>query len=93
MEYSLSEQPGTSPLLEHDVLKYPIVIKPGETRTFSINFLPIRSGSRYARLFLRSNGENFTGTDAGRFNEGNNAPVEVEGILTIIEISVLFLRC
>ena len=83
IDYFLSEGPGVNPYKANEPLDYPIVLEPGETRTFYITYLPTRKGDRYGRLFLRTNGENFTGTEVGSFDHGSEGPVEIEGLLTV----------
>lgn len=46
-----------------DPLQFPITIAPGAVQTIFVTFLPTREGSRRARSFFATNGENFVGLD------------------------------
>ncbi|MGE3802898.1 MAG: choice-of-anchor D domain-containing protein, partial [Candidatus Kapaibacterium sp.] len=83
LDYFLTENPGVAPYTANSFLQYPLVVKPGETKTFYVNYMPTRKGIRYGRLFLRTNGENFTGTEIGSFDREGEGIEEVEGLLTV----------
>lgn len=81
-EYAVTEVPGTaSPKLNRPV-SLPLVIAPGETRTLYLNYLPARPGNRYGRLFLRTNGENFSGPALGSFDPGA-VPSAADGLFVV----------
>ncbi len=76
VDYTLTQTPGgtASPQL-------PIVVGGGETRTFYLNYTPTYPGSRFARIFVRTNAENFSGADIGSFDPGAT-PSSVEGLFS-----------
>lgn len=70
-DYFLSAAPGSSV-----PVNYPIVLPQGQSTTLYLSYIGTRPGKRYARAFIRTNGQNFLGTDT------NAAPsASVEGLL------------
>ena len=59
----------------------PIIIAPGETQTYYLTYTPTFPGSRFARIFVRTNAENFSGADVGSFDPGAS-PTDVEGLFS-----------
>ncbi len=82
IEYILTEQPGQAPYLKNPRPSLPVVIAPGETKTLYLNYLPISPGFRFARMFIRTNSENFTGAEIGSYDPGST-PVQIEGLFNI----------
>lgn len=70
VEYAVTEVPGTASPSANRPVSLPLVIRPGETRTLWVTYLPARPGSRFGRMFIATNGENFTGTALGSFDPG-----------------------
>lgn len=81
-DYIVTDAPATFPMNTNEEATLPIVIAPGGTRTVYLNFMPNRPDPRYARLFIRTNGENFVGFEIGSFDPGGTAQV-VEGLFTL----------
>lgn len=66
-DYFISEYPGTAPLTSQEVA-FPITVPFISIRSFGnkvlyANFIPQRPGKRFARIYVYTNGENFTGVD------------------------------
>lgn len=75
-EYSITETPGTQPSSSAVPPVYPIVIAPGDTWSFHLNFTPERRGRRFARAFIHTN-------VVGVFGEDPYSSADVEGLLSI----------
>lgn len=63
-DYFITDFPGTAPVASNALTEFPMVLKPGESRTFYINFAPQRPGKRLARLFIPTNALNFASANA-----------------------------
>lgn len=75
-EYAITDAPATPPSAKFVPTTFPVVIAPGETWNFHLNFSPNRRASRFARLFLRSN-------MVGVFGEDPNNGKQQEGLFSI----------
>lgn len=75
-EYAVTDAPALPPSADFVSTTFPVVVEPGETWNFYLNYSPDRRGSRYARLFLRSN-------MVGVFGEDPNSGESEEGLLTL----------
>ncbi len=62
-EYIITAQPPVAPTSANPPLIFPYVIPEKESRTLYIAFVADRPGKRFARIFINTNGENFTNTD------------------------------
>lgn len=61
MDYFLTDFPGLAPANANEPFTFPIVLQPGESRTFYLNFVAQRPGKRLARIFIATNALNFVG--------------------------------
>lgn len=82
IDYVFTEQPGVVPFLKNQQPSLPVTIAPGESKTFYLSYLPIYPSSRYARIFVRTNAENFVGAEIGSFDQ-NGTLVEVDGLFSL----------
>jgi hypothetical protein len=57
LDYALVDDATGAPV------QFPLVIQANETRRLAVTFLGQRPTKRFARFYLRTNGQNFTGTD------------------------------
>jgi len=62
-DYFLTDFPGTAPASANAPLEFPIILQPGQSRTFYLNFVAQRPGKRLARAFIATNALNFVGHD------------------------------
>jgi hypothetical protein len=62
-DYFISTQPGTAPFTPAQLPQLPIVIPTGQNRTIYITYIGNYPGKRFARAFIRTNAQNFTGGD------------------------------
>jgi len=74
-DYFISDYPGVAPANANGENVFPINVPEKGERTLYINFVPQKPGKRFARIFVRSNGANFSGRDT----DG----VVKEGLLTV----------
>ncbi len=72
-DYFISEFPAAAS--SNPSTEYPIIVPERGSRTIYINYVPQMPGKRFARIFVRTNGENFEGTNP-------NGTV-VNGLLTV----------
>jgi hypothetical protein len=73
-DYFITTSPGVAPSSSNQKPQFPIVVPQGQSRTLYITFVSQEPGKRFARAFVRTNGQNFLGT--------NPAGASVEGLLT-----------
>jgi hypothetical protein len=65
-DYFISTSPGVAPNTGSQSLSLPDVIPAGTTRTYYITYIGQEPGKRFARAYIRTNSENFTGfTETG----------------------------
>jgi hypothetical protein len=70
-DYFISATPGVAPTTGAQGLTLPDVIPAGTTRTYYITYVGQEPGKRFARAFIRSNGETFLGnTEDGQLQLG-----------------------
>lgn len=62
-EYVITEQVPVAPTTANPKVNFPVVIPEKGSRTLYISFVAGRPGKRFARVFINTNGENFTNTD------------------------------
>ncbi|MBL7989495.1 MAG: choice-of-anchor D domain-containing protein [Chlorobi bacterium] len=74
-DYSFSVDPGTAPFTASNATQFPIQIPYLTTGRTYVNFVPQLPGKRFARMFVYTNGANFTGLDP----DGNS----VDGLLVV----------
>lgn len=74
-DYSFSVDPGTAPATPENATQFPIEIPYLTTGRTYVNFVPQLPGKRFARMFVYTNGANFTGVDP----DGNT----VDGLLVV----------
>lgn len=74
-DYSFSVDPGTAPFTAANATQFPIQIPYLTTGRTYVNFVPQLPGKRFARMFVYTNGANFTGLDP----DGNS----VDGLLVV----------
>lgn len=82
-DYFITEAPGVAPTTANARLQFPIVIRPGETRTFYLTYVAQMPGKRYGRVFLRTNCVNFFGDDADNFLLTQDPGDPTEGLMTL----------
>ncbi len=80
-DYVLSTAPGVAPARDNPEVRFPMTLKPGETKTLYLTYVAQRPGKRYARAFLSTNAVNFFSPDVENFT-GGSAP-DVEGLMTM----------
>jgi hypothetical protein len=64
-DYFISAQPGIAPVSANPALQLPITIPEGESRTLYITYVGQEPGKRFARAYIRTNGENAADLDEG----------------------------
>ena len=70
-DYFVTDGPGMAPAAENAPFQFPIVLMPGESRTFYLNFVAQLPGKRLARAFIGTNALNFTGNNpSGAVTDG-----------------------
>jgi hypothetical protein len=74
-DYVLTAEPLTGPLSPEKVLSYPITVAEGTSRTIYLTFIAAQPGRRYAKGFILTNGQNFSGSDT--------SGAAVEGIINL----------
>jgi hypothetical protein len=72
-DYFITAQPGVAPSSANQMPQLPIVIPERGSVTYYITYVGQYPGKRFARAFIRTNGQNFLGTDLNG--------VAVEGLL------------
>ncbi len=74
-DYFVSDAPGVAPAPNNTSMAFPIVLNPGESRVFYLNFVPQRPGKRLSRAFIATNAVNFVGK--------STANITTNGLLTV----------
>lgn len=82
-DYFLSENPSVAPVHANTLVQFPLIIQPGERRTYYLSFVSQRPGKRYARAFLNTNAINFTGKDSDGYLPNAGSVTEQEGIMSL----------
>lgn len=80
-DYFITAQPGVAPSSANPPMTLPLVVPQGQTITLYFNYVGDRPGKRYARAFIRTNGQNFDGTDTNMVG-GSILPTITSGLLT-----------
>lgn len=66
-DYIVASTPEIAPTTANDIVRFPMTLEPGESRTVYLTFVSQFPGKRYARVFMRSNAVNFYGMDTDNF--------------------------
>ncbi|MBK8911128.1 MAG: choice-of-anchor D domain-containing protein [Chlorobi bacterium] len=74
-DYFVTDAAGVAPASSNVPMQFPMVLNPGESQTFYLNFVPQRPGKRLARAFIATNAVNFVGK--------STANVTTNGLLTV----------
>lgn len=74
-DYFVTDFSGIAPAHKNVPMQFPIVLNPGESRVFYLNFVPQRPGKRLGRAFIATNAVNFVGK--------STANVTTNGLLTV----------
>ncbi|MCE7934174.1 MAG: choice-of-anchor D domain-containing protein [Chlorobi bacterium CHB2] len=61
VDYFISTEPGVAPVPANGFQDYPISVPEKGSRTIYVNFVAQEPGKRFARIYLPTNGANFTG--------------------------------
>lgn len=64
VDYFISTDPGVAPRPVNFAPQYPLETPEAGTSTFYLTFTPQMPGKRFSRIFINTNGANFTGVDA-----------------------------
>lgn len=64
VDYFISTDPGVAPRPVNLAPQYPLETPEAGTSTFYLTYTPQMPGKRFSRIFINTNGANFTGVDA-----------------------------
>lgn len=78
-DYFITDFPGAIPVAGNALTEFPMVLNPGESRTFYINFAAQRPGKRLARLFIPTNALNFASANADGVGTDGMVSVDMFG--------------
>lgn len=82
-DYFISSTPAVAPVSANDLVRFPLVLEPGETRALYLGFSAQRPSKRYARMFMYTDAVNFVGKDVQAYMPNPSMTDEEEGILVM----------
>ncbi|MCC7438765.1 MAG: choice-of-anchor D domain-containing protein, partial [Armatimonadetes bacterium] len=63
VDYFISTEPGVAPVPANGMVDYPISVPEKGSSTIYVNFVAQHPGKRFARIYVATNGANFTGVN------------------------------